>query len=180
MEKEVLIKLIGGGLSTRAIGNELNIGQSTVRYWLKKYELKTKKEEKNRITKCKQCGVTISRRNKKFCSNTCQNKYQSSKIVEDWLSGKISGAIRGGSHELRQPIRNYLLECANYSCEECGDNRVNPYSGKSIMNVDHVDGDASNNHIDNLKVLCPSCHAMTPTYGNIGSRRSSRSIRYHT
>ena len=41
MEKAVLIELLNQGLSTRSIARELGSSQTNVRYWLKKYGLKS-------------------------------------------------------------------------------------------------------------------------------------------
>lgn len=32
------------------------------------------------------------------------------------------------------------------------------------LELDHIDGDHLNNEIENLRLLCPNCHAQTPTY----------------
>jgi hypothetical protein len=32
------------------------------------------------------------------------------------------------------------------------------------LELDHVDGDKTNNQLDNLRMICPNCHALTPTY----------------
>jgi hypothetical protein len=48
------------------------------------------------------------------------------------------------------------------SCEIC-DNIE--WMGKPIpLHLDHIDGDHSNNLLGNLRVICPNCHAQTPTY----------------
>jgi 5-methylcytosine-specific restriction endonuclease McrA len=71
-----------------------------------------------------------------------------------------------------------LLEKNNYSCSECGWNKINPKTGKSPLEIDHIDGDCSNNKEENLRVLCPNCHSLTPTWkalnkGN-GNKESHR------
>lgn len=38
------------------------------------------------------------------------------------------------------------------------------------LELDHVDGNPSNNDIANLRVLCPNCHAQTPTYRGLNIR----------
>jgi hypothetical protein len=43
--------------------------------------------------------------------------------------------------------------------------------GKPIpLELDHIDGNFGNNQLNNLRLLCPNCHAQTPTYRgkNIG------------
>ncbi len=41
------------------------------------------------------------------------------------------------------------------------------------LELDHRDGDRTNNVLENLRLLCPNCHALTPTYRgkNIRLRR---------
>lgn len=35
-----------------------------------------------------------------------------------------------------------------------------------VLQVDHIDGDDSNNEITNLRFVCPNCHTQTNTYSN--------------
>lgn len=69
-----------------------------------------------------------------------------------------------GKYGLSKVIRDYLLEKVNYSCELCGWNKINPITGKSPLEIHHIDGDYTNNKEENLQVLCPNCHSLTPTY----------------
>ena len=47
-------------------------------------------------------------------------------------------------------------------CECCGNTTWN---GVPIpLEVHHIDGDGSNNELDNLQLLCPNCHALTDNY----------------
>jgi hypothetical protein len=48
-------------------------------------------------------------------------------------------------------LRMKVLEKANYSCRYCG------LRSKKWMVCDHIDGDASNNSIENLGINCPVC-----------------------
>jgi 5-methylcytosine-specific restriction endonuclease McrA len=107
--------------------------------------------------------------------------YKSNENVRLWLQGTISGTIKGNSYELLICIRKYVFDRADNKCEgkDCGCNKINPYSGKSILNLHHDDGDASNTRPENLKVLCPNCHAMTKTFGNIGGKRKSVRVAGH-
>jgi hypothetical protein len=46
--------------------------------------------------------------------------------------------------------------------------------------LDHIDGDASNNHRENLRLICPNCDSQLPTYKsrNRGRGRAWRKQRY--
>ena len=51
------------------------------------------------------------------------------------------------------------------------------WNGKELHFVlDHIDGDASNNHQDNLRLICPNCDSQLDTYKskNKNSARNSR------
>jgi hypothetical protein len=67
-------------------------------------------------------------------------------------------------------LRRRLVEegVKPHACEEC---RSSEWHGTPIpLELDHVDGDRTNNRLENLRLLCPNCHALTPTYRgrNIG------------
>lgn len=50
-----------------------------------------------------------------------------------------------------------------YKCDICGcDGKWQ--DGEISLELDHKDGDNTNNEISNLHYLCPNCHALTETY----------------
>ena len=54
-------------------------------------------------------------------------------------------------------------------CEIC---RLNRWNGQPIpLELDHVNGRRDDNRPENLRIVCPNCHAQTPTYRgrNIGA-----------
>ena len=78
-------------------------------------------------------------------------------------------------------MRRYLIETRGAKCELCGWGEVNPKTGNVPIEMEHVDGNHANNKLENLKLLCPNCHSLTPTYKNLnrGRGRASRRVRYH-
>lgn len=58
-------------------------------------------------------------------------------------------------------------------CAMCGIEGV--WLGEPLpLEVDHVDGNWRNNRVENLRLLCPNCHAITSTWCR-GGRRTTRS-----
>lgn len=61
-------------------------------------------------------------------------------------------------------VKNILLniELKTYECEICG---ITEWENKNIvLQLHHIDGDNTNNEIQNLQILCPNCHSQTDNY----------------
>jgi len=78
MKKELLEQAVSLGYSTRKIAEEFNISQTSIRYWLNKYGLKTKSSLPIDGT-CEHCGKSLIGRQTKFCSRQCKNDYYNKK-----------------------------------------------------------------------------------------------------
>ena len=82
---------------------------------------------------------------------------------------------RGGRHSNRT-LKKHLVEThgVEYRCAICG---LDSWQGKEItLELDHIDGDNSNNEKDNLRFLCPNCHSQTDTFcgrNNTGVKKVS-------
>lgn len=116
---------------------------------------------------CINCGKNRSKRSKKYCSNTCQDLYQHKQKVESWLNGNHNG-MRGQTSTATF-IKRYLIETRGNCCEKCGWNKINPYTNNVPIELNHIDGNFRNNSIDNLELLCPSCHSLTKTYKSLNN-----------
>jgi len=61
-------------------------------------------------------------------------------------------------------LKKHLLKERSHKCENCS---LEKWLDQPIMlEIDHIDGDRTNNNINNLKLLCPNCHAQTKTWRN--------------
>lgn len=72
---------------------------------------------------------------------------------------------RSSSHLRRRLIKEGIFKPL---CNSCG---LEEWLDKSIpLELEHINGDSGDNRINNLCLLCPNCHAFTPTYRgrNIG------------
>lgn len=126
------------------------------------------------------CGTRIGRTAKQC--RTCRNQENRQLKIQSWLSGKWSGAKTSDPYQITELIIDYVKTLADWRCQNTtcaypgGWSEINPTTGRVPVQIDHIDGNASNNAPQNLIVLCPSCHALTPTYGslNVGNGRPSR------
>lgn len=108
---------------------------------------------------CLKCPNYLSGETNVLC-NSCFKAER----IEKWLSGDISVTWISTTREPKDFVKKYLLETRGDRCEECGFDRKRP-DGTSKIQMDHIDGDYTNNEITNLKLLCPNCHDDTETYG---------------
>ncbi|MER5497960.1 HNH endonuclease [Streptomyces sp. NPDC002466] len=67
-------------------------------------------------------------------------------------------------------LRRALLEIGvPQECAECGTGAT--WQGKPMtLEVDHINGDWSDDRAENLRLLCPNCHAVTATWCRGGRR----------
>jgi len=55
-------------------------------------------------------------------------------------------------------------------CEQCGWAKKND-DGYLPLELDHVNGVAGDNRLENLRILCPNCHSLQPTHRGRNSRK---------
>ena len=95
--------------------------------------------------------------------------------MQDFLNGKYVGKLLQFRHSGDgEWTRRLLIEEKGYKCAKCA---IFEWHHKSLtLEVNHIDGDALNNVLDNLEFLCPNCHSQTDTFRakNLVSSRSHR------
>lgn len=104
---------------------------------------------------CKNCEKTFeyfkSQKNGIYCSNRCQADYK--------LKERFTVSTRWN-----YAMRNYVIRQRGNKCESC---EIIEWNGQPLsFQIDHINGNRTDNRFGNLKVLCPNCHSQTDTFGS--------------
>lgn len=192
-------------MTRNAIWREIDgaVNQTTIGRWLKEFPLSQKefKEElhtayrRRRRTKptppiggwkgrprkprsaCLMCGDLCKSTKTRFCSQRCYSDHRAHQYVTEWKEGKQAGCKPGDEEVLSNYIRNYLIEQSGDKCSLCGWNKVNPSLGHCPLQVDHIDGNSRNHRPENLRVVCPNCHSLSPHHMILNRGRGRRNRR---
>lgn len=125
---------------------------------------------------CRRCGSTdrgTRYRRGPYCSWGCWNedRYEHTgsyaRWVKGWLSGEISGTTPEGEPDPR--VKQALVAIRGQRCKQCGWDKVNPVSGRVPLHLDHIHGDRARNRPEDVRLLCPNCHALTPNYQHLNN-----------
>ena len=120
---------------------------------------------------CLNCGKEIvdNYSNRKFCSSKCCGEYLNKTKITQWLEHPEKFTSEHGY----QFITKYFRLLHNNCCERCGWHEINQYTNVVPLQIHHIDGDCTNNRLENLQLLCPNCHSLTENFGgrNIGNSK---------
>lgn len=127
---------------------------------------------------CSNCSKKLSKITQSTLCRECYLEIKRAETINHWLTTGDTGCQPGTT--LRNAIRDYILEAQNNQCAIC--NVPNSWAGKPLKFIlDHIDGNAANNHPSNLRLICPNCDSQLPTYKS-KNKQSARTYRkkYYT
>jgi hypothetical protein len=109
----------------------------------------------------------------KYCSKDCEVTDKKNKKYQYYLNNQEEYSNKMGNFRFLKP--NILKE-QNNCCDICANE--DSWNGKKIVFIlDHINGDASNNKRDNLRLVCPNCDSQLDTYKS-KNKNSARKQRY--
>lgn len=149
--------------------------------------------------KCVKCGSPIpfeGRKKQVYCSRSCAqsiNNLGRQRNKPRWVyclgcscktrrpsrqcfRCEIDAKLTAGIHTSPGTIRKWLIRTRGHKCEKCGGGE---WCGEPMpIEVDHIDGNHTNDMPNNLRLLCLNCHGLTPTFRvrNLGKGRTFRRV----
>ena len=95
------------------------------------------------------------------------------KSLERWYV-KADIRVQNGEPLCDETTKKYLIEKHGHECWECG---VTEWRGEKLhLEMDHIDGNNKNNDIGNIRILCPNCHSITPTWRYKNNKNNKKQV----
>jgi Zn finger protein HypA/HybF involved in hydrogenase expression len=116
--------------------------------------------------RCIECNKILTTRHQiRYCSNKCQLNRRYTINISQWK--KNNNDQRYLTKNISGYIKRYLIEKSGEKCSNCGWKKINPVTLRVPLEVDHVDGDSTNNVESNLRLVCPNCHSLSSNFRNL-------------
>lgn len=106
-----------------------------------------------------------------YATNICNRlNRDKEKNVEDYLT--TNSYIKAD----RLKWKLFSTGLKKYRCEKCGRTH---WEGEQIsLQLHHINGDNTDNRLENLQILCPNCHSQTDNYCGANKASINNSKRY--
>ncbi|MFL5892382.1 MAG: helix-turn-helix domain-containing protein [Solirubrobacterales bacterium] len=125
-EERPLEALADSGMTLREIADELGVSASTVRHWMKKFGLRTRRHRANRHPR--------SVRNPALIVDDCSRHGETEFVLENRGSYRCKRCRSESVSQWRQRLKLKLIDEAGGACAICGHSRL-----PSALHFHHVD-----------------------------------------
>ena len=174
-------------LSYREIGRRYGVCDAYIKKICNKLEIKltprskfpenwrphnTGNRQKNTCYNCNELYLSTNKHSK-YCSKKCNIAHRVDEKYNYYLNNQkeFEKIIITGRF-----LKKHILKEQNNCCDIC--KNKNEWNGKPIVFVlDHINGDASNNRRENIRLVCPNCDSQLDTFKS-KNKNSSRKERY--
>ena len=130
---------------------------------------------------CLECGNTFyNKQSNVYCSAVCYLTAKSNKTKERYEQYKEHNGenVPQKANYNIDWIKKFLLEEQEHKCSVCS--MRNEWNNKPLIFIlDHIDGNASNNKKDNMRLVCSNCDSQLDTYKSKNKNGARSYYRYH-
>ncbi|MGH2991142.1 MAG: winged helix-turn-helix transcriptional regulator [Solirubrobacterales bacterium] len=178
MTRKAVLRLFKARLTQRAIAARLGVTKSTVAFHVRRLSVEpderfSRRYDWTEVQRVYDSGLSVRQCAKRFGFNLAR-----------WHQAVVRGAVIARPRAM--PIENLLVVGRKTSrhhlktrllaeslkenrCEQRG---ITEWRGKPLnMQLHHVNGDGTDNRLDNIVFLCGNCHSQTDTYGGRNGHR---------
>jgi 5-methylcytosine-specific restriction endonuclease McrA len=179
--REAVRTLDALGLSRRQIADRLGVNKSTVVYHVRRLDLPVddrfgRRYDWEEIRRAYESGLSARQCRKRY---GCSRATWSEAVTRGDISLRpreipIGRLLVIGRRTNRAHLKMRLLKAGlkENRCEQCG---ITTWHGKPLsMQLHHVNGDGTDNRLENIELLCANCHSQTDTYGGRNGHRRAK------
>jgi len=174
-----ILDLLKQGVSYNAIVAEVGCSKSNVNYYAKKlgtakklriYDWKVIQayhDQSNNMARC--------RRHFGFSKDAWDKAVERGEIVPNPWRISLEDLLVSGRSTGRRHLKERLFGAGTLEpcCHECG---LIYWRGRKLsLELHHINGIPDDNRRENLTILCPNCHSLTPNYCGRNKKRRKKS-----